>query len=485
MLQLRHPIPFARLLLSYSEADFVSRFAFCFSRMQLGAALGVTLLVCACVCCSAASDAPLVAAAAPSCIVRTPHGLVDLSLIPRRSFVVHRTSINSSSLAVVQVSLCNRTSVVPPAAEHCNTTASYFGVWSTSGKCMSQFGYMVPPMYNASQRMLTMLYYNVASGESASVHIACGASDIEARGPLYVDGNHLQFFVASKYACPAPKATACVVPTPYGAVDLSLIPRRSFKVAQKSQNSSLPVVVQVSLCSPTSVVPPAAEHCNTSASYFGVWGASGKCMSQFGYMVPPMYNASQRMLTMLYYNVASGESASIYIACGASDIEAQGPLYVDGNHLRFFVASKYACPAPKPCVVETPSGVADLGRIPESSLEMFQEQNGRLSAFYFRFSLCEASIAPPSGFDFCGLKSYVGVWTLNHTCSAQYDRIIMPASYSNESVIITYGRLGLGTATVSLRCGLEDLSAGGRVFADSFGNAWIPLKSKHVCVGDS
>ena len=158
----------------------------------------------------------------PQCKV----GPFDLSPIPSKAFPVKVVEANgSSTLHVVQLSLCAPTSEPPSNTMNCGV-AAYYGEWSSKGACKLQFD-EVPSRteFNGTHAILYFLknYTIEELGEggahwefnytdasfrfvtnkilSSTVYLGCGTTDLDVNGVTRNSRGDLFTTATSKYAC--------------------------------------------------------------------------------------------------------------------------------------------------------------------------------------------------------------------------------------------------------------------------------------------
>ena len=133
------------------------------------------------------------------------------------------------------------------------------------------------------------------------------------------------------------------------------------------------------------------------------------------------------------------------------------------------------------CLVNTPSGIIDLSQIPQKSLIVTQRYQGKFSEQIFKFNLCNASSEPPPGAKNCSRESFVGEWSTDRTCEAQFDLLLQQPVYNNTVVTIGYyNEIGF-TATVQIRCGSSPLQSYGVVDVSEQLQFTILLASQYAC----
>ena len=277
-----------------------------------------------------------------------------------------------------------------------------------------------------------------------------------------------------KYACPLPPQ--CNV----GPFDLSPIPSKAFpaKVVEANGSSALHVV-QLSLCAASSQPPRGADSCGVAA-YYGEWSSTGACEAQFdGVASSSVFNGTHAILYI--GNKKSSQLSTVYLGCGNTDLDVIGVTRNSRGDFFTTATSKYACA--KTCTVLTPRGIVDLSPIPETVLTMWDSAEGRrFGSSTYRFSLCQLSIVPPSGSEFCG-KSYVGRWPTSGDCVSvwQYNKA-RPPSYADGITSIAYASTQLdNTLTVRIQCGSSTLAAAGDA-THKGDHTEVPLSSKYACV---
>ena len=409
-----------------------------------------------------------------NCLVDTGTGIIDLAQIPQKSLVMTQSYQGKFSEQIFKFNLCTASSEPPQGADNCNTM-SFVGEWAMDRTCEPQFDLLLQqPTYNNS--VVTVGYYN-QNAWTAKVQIKCGTTPLESDGAVNVS-YQLQFTIMlkSQYACPQQPPNSCKV----GPVDLLSIPRKAFPVKVVDANgSSTQHVVQLSFCMPTDRPPRGAESCGVAA-YYGLWSSMGACESQFDAVPSPgVFNGTH---TILYFgNKKSSQLSTVYLGCGTKDLDVIGVTRNSRGDLFTTATSKYAC-APT-CTVQTPRGIVDLSRIPETVLDMWDSREGqRFGSSTYRFSLCQLSIVPPSGSEFCG-KSYVGRWIAWGKCirNWQYDKG-SPLSYAGGILAIAYASTQyVDTLTVLIECGNATLAAAGDTI-NKGDHTDVPLSSKYACV---
>ena len=141
-------------------------------------------------------------------------GPFDLSPIPSKAFPVEVAEVNvSSTLHVVQLSLCTPTEQPPRGADSCGV-AAYYGEWSNMGACEAQFDAVASPSeFNGTH---VILYF----GNQKSFQLRSTVTDLDVIGVTRDSRGDLFTTATSKYTC----AKTCTVQTPRGIVDLSVIP---------------------------------------------------------------------------------------------------------------------------------------------------------------------------------------------------------------------------------------------------------------------
>ena len=407
-----------------------------------------------------------------NCLVDTGWGKVDLSQIPQMSLKMEQRYQLVTTEHVFKFNLCTASTVPPVDGENCGKP-SFVGQWAMSGACETQFdALMQQPTYKNGA--VTVGYYN-AHGWSAEVKIRCGTTPLASDGIVEVSEQlQFTFLLASQYVCPQPPR--CRV----GPLDLSPIPSKAFpvKVAEANGSSTLHVV-QLSLCTPTDQPPRGADSCGVAA-YYGMWSSMGACESQFDAVPSPgAFNGTHAIL--YFGNKKSSQLSTFYLGCGTTDLDVITVRRNSRGDLFTTATSKYACAAT--CTVQTPRGIVDLSPIPETVLAMWDSWEGRrFGSSLYRFSLCQLSIIPPSGSEFCG-KSYVGQWTSAGECNPvwQYNKA-SPLSYADGITLIAYASTQHdNTLTVRIQCGNATLAAAGDAIHQG-SHTDVPLSSKYACV---
>ena len=355
---------------------------------------------------------------------------------------------------------------------NCNIK-SFVGEWATNGGCEAQFDALsIQPTYRDGA---VNIGYYTQNGWSAEVKIKCGTTPLASDGTVTVS-EKLQFTIplSSKYACQQ-QPTKCNV----GPFDLSPIPSKVFPVKVVEANGSSTLhVVQLSLCTASSQPPRGADSCGVAA-YYGEWSSMGACEAQFDAVPSPsVFNGTHAIL--YFGNKKSSQLSTVYLGCGTTDLDVISVTRNSRGDFFTTATSKYAC-APT-CTVLTPRGVMDLSPIPETVLPIWDSFDGPRRLATYRFNLCQLSIIPPSGSEFCG-KSYVGRWPTTGYClpAWQFNKA-SPLSYADGIISIAYASTQHdNTLTVRIECGNATVAAAGDATRNG-DRTVVPLSSKLACL---
>ena len=407
-----------------------------------------------------------------NCLLNTPSGIIDLSQIPHKSLVMTQRFQGTLTDKILKFNLCIASSEPPQGANNCDIE-SYVGEWGSDGGCVAQFDAVSgQPTYNNS--VVTIGYYN-QNAWTATVILRCGTTPLQSDGIVDVSPQ-LQFTIplTSQYACP--QQPNCKV----GPFDLSPVPSKAFPVKVVDANGSSTLhVVQLSLCAASDQPPRGADSCGVAA-YYGEWSSMGACEAQFDAVArPSVFNGTHAILYFLNNKSASSQLSTVYLGCGTTDLDVIGVRRDSRGDLFTTATSRYACAAT--CSLLTPRGIVDLSPIPETVLPIKGMVDGRIVTLMYRFSLCQLSIVPPSGSEFCG-KSYVGRWPTTGVCDPtwQYDKA-SPLSYANGVISIAYASTQHDfTLTVLIECGNATLAVAGDATNEGY-HTDVPLSSKYAC----
>lgn len=419
-----------------------------------------------------------------TCTVETPNGRVDLSSIPERSLVGNQVYRGQSTEHVFRFSLCTPTTNPPPSAENCHAT-SYVGEWGTDGTCEAQFTNLASaPSYDSGANAIMMEFYNMA-GWTTTIELHCGTSELSLDSDVSVN-EQLKFSMrmSSKYACsgtPAPTGPSCVVAGPGYTMDLSRIKETSLPIVVYQGAMRSNRTFRFSLCSLSLAPPPRMDFCGVK-SYVGEWSSYGACGAQFVRAYSPYLVGDH--VVMQYAGVA-GITAQVELSCGTEELEALAPVVVDatGQNYAINLTSKHVCsPHPGPqCKVKTPFGTVDLSSIPQSTFSLMQRFQGVDTSHLVKFNLCSASTVPPPGAETCDVKSYVGEWSTNYKCEAQFDQLLAQPYYDNGRFVFKYYNSNGWAMQVTVQCGSADLSPVSGVTVSDDLQFFVEVASKYAC----